>query len=277
MSSNNNTPNNSNTDARRQQHAQDTELGRINASVLLLQDSYNLQAENTMMRQQLASMSTYLAQQQQQPTSMAAPDVDRRRVEEVLLLGQIHARHSRFSSESGYRLDEDFRSAHNKLVTKIIIDHCNGEGDRGCVLGDKALRAKVHQYFCGQRDVAKRSPEQRAAIALRSKRGKRKAKERKVAHTRYLASLDGRYLHGERLLRRECMSPELSDGEASGVLRVCKPSFRNSKVDEFFRELDVLIDNGKKKKVEKKERRPGPVFEAVLEEKVLDNLPAWAK
>ncbi|KAG2217523.1 hypothetical protein INT45_008185 [Circinella minor] len=278
MSSNNN---NNNNNTYHQQHADRV----IAATLRRLQDECSaLRAENAAIKNQMDTMSAYMAnnqqqQQQQLPPPNPIPEMDRERVNEVIK--NIHSRHGLFVDGDGYNYSETFRSRHNKEVTSIISAYCkNSPG--GCVLDDKALHSQILMFYRGQKEKSRRTIGQQAVIDQRKRRYKRvwhKLKARQGAHQKYNASLKDQYPDGEKLLSVECMSPEVSDAEsgAHGLVRF-KPSFRKPNVDRYFKELDKLSKEGRGRKgVEAKERRAGGVLETQINEETVASWPNWAK
>ncbi|KAG2216127.1 hypothetical protein INT45_001975 [Circinella minor] len=260
MSSNNN--NNNDNNARRQQHAE--RMAEVNFR-RLQDECSSLRTQYAAMKNQMDAMSAYMASIQQQqlpppPSQNPAPEMDRERVNFVIR--NIHARHDLFVDGDGYNYTETFRSRHNKEVTSIISAYCKGSPG-GCVLDDKALHNQILTFFHGQKKLA----------------------ARKDAHQKYKASLEAQYPDGEKLLCRECMSPELSDAEseADGLVRLT-PSFRKPNVnheyivERYFGELDKLSKGGRKRKgLEARERRVGGVVETPISEETVASWPDWAK
>ncbi|KAI9266932.1 hypothetical protein BDA99DRAFT_536332, partial [Phascolomyces articulosus] len=253
MSSSSNNNNSNATGNRREQHADRLTFSVMREHVRRVEmDLSFVQAENAAMKIQLEGLSAAMANQvvQQAPETPVLQQRPNKKDVQIVINNIIERHALMVRGGGGYDYNQEFRKTHNEEVTSIIMAYCRGSA-AGCVLDDKELRKQIHTYFTGQRDEFRRPNEDKVRVATQRKRYKRmwkKLQTRQKIQRLNAESLNERFGGGEALLRMECMSPEVSDDDSTGVLRKQKPSFRNAEVDDYFQMLDTLESRGKKGK-----------------------------
>ncbi|KAI9243258.1 hypothetical protein BDA99DRAFT_596715 [Phascolomyces articulosus] len=216
--------NNNTTNDRRQQHAHQMHLSSMRDRIYSLEDAQSqLHAENVAMKIQLNGMAASRVATQQQT--------------DVIRLNT--------------RLRMFKKSSHNQEVLNIISAFCKGSPD-GCVLNDRDLRHQIWVFFDGQKKISRLTPKRKSLMIKEGSVIKEFGKLKLQYHTKierqHRESLKEHYDGGEKLLRIECMSPEVSDDDSNNVLHKQKLSFHNANVDEYFKQLDMLYSSERMQK-----------------------------